>query len=75
MGVEEILAGLPRLDAAERQRVRAMLEAMEAEERAADELAKRRGEDAWDRLLAGYGTAGGQHLSAGIDQALYGGEA
>ncbi|MCC7493983.1 MAG: hypothetical protein IT204_16620 [Fimbriimonadaceae bacterium] len=86
MSVDEIIAQLPALDAAARQRLRAALDAAEqpellaareAAEAAAtetDEERWQRGEAILDELCRGLVSGGGKHLSVGIDEALYGGE-
>lgn len=76
MTVEDIIAEIKILSPADRRRVKLALEAVggTVTKAEADPAAAERGEAAWDRLLQGFGTAGGKHLSANIDEALYGGE-
>ncbi len=74
MSVQEIIAQLETLGPLDRLRVKAALERLETRSAEADEAARQRAEAAWDRLLKGFGTAGGKHLSENIDEALYGGE-
>ncbi|MCC7492861.1 MAG: hypothetical protein IT204_10955 [Fimbriimonadaceae bacterium] len=67
MSVQEILDRVKDLTAAERQVLR---EAIDQADRTAQADRDRRGRAAMERLLTGFGTAGGQHLSVGIDDAL-----
>ena len=74
MSVDEMIARLPELD---KEGLRLLREALDRAETSAEETAEerwQRGEAALDRLMQGFGTAGGKCLSEGIDEALYGGE-
>lgn len=68
MSVDELIAKIRELDADERREVRAALEAMD------EAGAPRTLEDVWRLLDEGWCDAGGQSLSEGIDEALYGRE-
>lgn len=74
MGVDEMIARLPELDAAELRRLKEAVELAVSSTAETDEERWRRGDELLDRLRRGLGTSGGKHLSANIDEALYGRE-
>lgn len=72
MSVDKVIREIETMSPAERRRVKAALEALDpAAEDPGDEAAYQRGLAAWQRLMNGFGEAGGKCLSEGIDEALY----
>lgn len=74
MSVDEMIAKLGELDAVELDKLgQAIAHARDAASETTEER-WRRGDEILDRLRQGLVSCGGKHLSANIDEALYGGE-